>query len=84
MAVKFKIFSLYRSAPAMEQPQQQPQSAPVAAAPVMKRQRQNTTATSTPKTSRQSLPTSRSVTQSKEINNRIGQILSATETNRYA
>ena len=60
--------------------QAQPQSAPTV---TQKRQRQIST---TPKTSRQSLPTSAGRTtsaaalnQNKEINNRIGQILSATE-----
>ena len=62
--------------------QAQPQSAPSV---TQKRQRQIST---TPKTSRQSLPTSAGRTtsaaasalnQNKEINNRIGQILSATE-----
>ena len=74
----------HRSAPTIDQQQQQvhqqqpqqPQSAPIA--PNFQRKKQ---VTATPKTSRQSLPTSRSITQSREINNRIGQILSATETN---
>ena len=73
------------AAAAVQQQQQPQQPAQPQSAPVAKRPRQTTnTATSTPKTSRQSLPAaSRSVVsnQSKEINNRIGQILSATENN---
>ena len=72
------------AAAAVKQQQQPQQPAQPQSAPVPKRPRQTAPAATTPKTSRQSLPTaSRSVvnTQSKEINNRIGQILSATENN---